>query len=134
MTLYGPDNAELGTWEYAGYGSVPSRRTGRSKGMLLASAAAIRDASANFAAHLPDQPMIRTLLDPTAAPTPAPLTAPATAPPDDATSPAVAPTTDAATESEAAAESESAPESEASPEANATAEEGDSAPVEGDRP
>jgi hypothetical protein len=84
VTLHGPDNTELGTWEYAGYGSVPSRRTGRSKGMLLASAAAIRDASANFAAHLQDQPMIRSLLDPSAATAPAAVTAPAVTAPEPA--------------------------------------------------
>jgi len=71
VTLFGPDNSELGSWEYSGYGSVPSRRTGRSKGLLLATAAAIRDASANFAAHLPEQLMIRRLLDPSLPPEPA---------------------------------------------------------------
>jgi hypothetical protein len=116
---------------------VPSRRTGRSKGLLLASAAAIRDASANFAAHLPEQPMMRTLLDPTAAPPPAPAAAPATAPPADATSPAAAPTDDATPESDAAPDSEAAPErgTTPGPEGDPTEEdEGDTAPVAGDPP
>lgn len=68
ISLLGADGTVTDNWEYAGYGSVPSRRTGRTKGLMMATAAAVRDASANLAAHLPEQPMIRNLLAGNAAP------------------------------------------------------------------
>ena len=77
VNLHAADGTLLGSWVYEGYGSAPSRGLSDAKGVTRVTALAIRDACANIAAHLPDQELVRNLLEP---PKPTAPEAPGTAP------------------------------------------------------
>ncbi len=94
VNLLAVDGRVLGSWIYEGYGSAPARGLGSAKGVEMVTGLAIRDACANLAVHLPDQELVRDLLNPPAptpatpsASTPAPGAAPASEGPPAATAP-----------------------------------------------